>query len=260
MAEEANNLTPKATQQQSARSGTINLSGRARARGRSNVARDRCGWCIVSRKGCDSVKPVCGNCRKNPERCEWPAGNPSRSGLTKLRMSRIFGEENLQHSTSDDDHNDAGTAEEGLTSSDMAGAQLATSDQQVRRRSVSPFQVFEQDEQLIARVILAQPCPVDQQAPRSLSPGMQRLEQVRVRVLESTRVYLGNDSQLPVNTQERRGIVGEAQNRQSQEQIDSQDNSPQVQQDSDFKLSISGSDAETNDEDLLRAWLTPGVL
>ena len=247
-------------QEQSPGSDTISFSGRARARGRSNVTRDRCEHCILSHRGCDSVKPVCGKCRKNPERCEWPDGKPSRSELIKLRMSERFDEDNPQHSTPDDDHSDAGTAEEGPTSNDMAGAQLATSDRQVQGRSVPLYQVFEQGERPIASVILMQQVPVEQQPSRSLLPETQRLEQVRVRVLESTRAYLGTEPQVLANTQEPRGSVGEAQNRHSQEQMDSQESSLQVRQDPDFKSSIGSSVAETNDDDLLRAWLTPGVL
>ncbi|KIX09182.1 uncharacterized protein Z518_00261 [Rhinocladiella mackenziei CBS 650.93] len=163
----------------------------ARTRGRSSVIRDRCGWCIANRKGYESAKPVCGNCRKKPERCHWPVGNHSRSGLGELRISPRPNEDNPQHSG-------INTVEEGSISNIVAGAQLTTNNALAQEELVPLSQVFKQVERTMSSVVLRQQLPVEDQVPGYSLQEMQRLDQVRVRVLEGTRVYLGYGPQLPV--------------------------------------------------------------
>lgn len=49
---------------------------------------DRCQRCILQRKGCDGVKPVCGNCSRRTRGtggpCVYPQGRPSRRELAKM--------------------------------------------------------------------------------------------------------------------------------------------------------------------------------
>ncbi|KIW95089.1 uncharacterized protein Z519_03673 [Cladophialophora bantiana CBS 173.52] len=82
-------------------------------------------------------------------------------------------------------------------------------------------------------VTLTQQFSVDEQVPENLLLKMQRLEQTRMRVLETTRAYLGTNSQSRVNTQERRGDVSESQKCQSQGRTGVEGSSSQVPQKSD---------------------------
>ncbi|EXJ71748.1 uncharacterized protein A1O5_05558 [Cladophialophora psammophila CBS 110553] len=109
-------------------------------------------------------------------------------------------------------------------------------------------------------VILTQQFSVDEQVPENLPPEMQRLEQTRMRVLETTRAYLGTNFQLRVNTQERRGDVSESQVCQSQGRTGVEGSSTQVPQKSDPKSRTRENEAGTNDDGVLRDWLAPEAL
>lgn len=49
---------------------------------------DRCTRCILARKGCDGVKPVCDGCHRHPDRCIWPDGRPSRTELLQTQQDK----------------------------------------------------------------------------------------------------------------------------------------------------------------------------
>jgi hypothetical protein len=142
----------------------------------------------MSRKRCDGVKPVCGRCGRQPDRCKWPEGKPSRSGLINLRTGGRL-EENLPHGKRDDKSDGDHTLKDGPGSNNVIGAHL----------------------------------------PESLPAELQRLEQVRVRILESTRAYLGTKPELQVNTSE----TNSAQLRHSQGQRDLQESRAQARRSPD---------------------------
>jgi hypothetical protein len=95
------------------------------------------------------------------------------------------------------------------------------------------------------------------QLPESLPAELQRLEQVRARILESTRAYLGTKPELQVSTSE----TNAAHFRHSQEQRDLQESRAQARQLLDTMSTIEVSEASTADaDDVLEAWLTPEAL
>ncbi|KIX94485.1 uncharacterized protein Z520_09871 [Fonsecaea multimorphosa CBS 102226] len=94
----------------------------------------------------------------------------------------------------------------------MAEAQRVTSIREIQGGTPQDNQTLGQDElQPRASVIPTPYLSDDRYMPESLPPGLQRLEQVRQRILQSTRSYLGTDPRLRVKAQEPRGDVSEAQ-------------------------------------------------
>ncbi|KEF53623.1 uncharacterized protein A1O9_10022 [Exophiala aquamarina CBS 119918] len=174
--------------EQSAQGRTEGLSGRAMAKGVSNVIKARCSWCISKRKSCDSAKPVCGNCQRTPGRCEWPVGNPSRRGLHESIASRRLDRGDPQ---------DGGhvTPKKDSTTSDTAGALLGPDDGLFHACFASPDRLFTQVGRPAAGASPTQQLPVQNQAPDNNSNERLRLDQVRTKVLESTRSYLGCNTQ-----------------------------------------------------------------
>ncbi|KAK5196110.1 hypothetical protein LTR99_008082 [Exophiala xenobiotica] len=58
---------------------------------RSTASGDRCARCILHKKKCDGVRPVCGYCASSRDHkydCEYPPGNPSRRQLQDMRRQQ----------------------------------------------------------------------------------------------------------------------------------------------------------------------------
>jgi len=219
---------------------TVGVTGRRS--GRSSVQKSRCAYCILSRKGCDGVKPFCGRCKNNKERCKWPEGNPSRSGL-RLMMERSD-QQNRPHNTPDNDHNAVGIDEGRLASDDISGAQPVTNDGQV--------QLLEQGDGAIARVFSAQKSPAERHSQWSLSPGLHDPEQVRDRVPDSPGV------EWFFTTEEPPFDIGNATASYSEGPMGLQHNGLLNEQyHDDFTLSTGGAGAGTCHEDVF--WDSPGL-
>jgi hypothetical protein len=59
--------------------------------GRHPEPGSRCDTCIIQRRGCDGVRPVCGRCTLVSRKCEWHEEPISRKGLEDLRRKEAFG-------------------------------------------------------------------------------------------------------------------------------------------------------------------------
>ncbi|OAP60868.1 hypothetical protein AYL99_05870 [Fonsecaea erecta] len=133
--------------------------------------------------------------------CIWRDDNLSRNGLLDLWRSERS-EENLPQNLSS-------TSEDEPSGTGMVEAQTVIDIRQIEGRFNQTLGADEQ--QPVANVILTPGLSGDQPLPERLPPGMQRLEQVRQKVLQSTRAYLEADSRLCVNAQDPRGDVNETE-------------------------------------------------
>ncbi|EHY58465.1 hypothetical protein HRR81_007419 [Exophiala dermatitidis] len=168
--------------------------------------RDRCTRCILARKGCDGVKPVCGRCRRHPDRCVWPDGRPSRTQLLQMQAEQAEEEgeeEEEQGENNANEHEEvaaegqgAAPEQEELRGADAAGVPL-------RGDVVYNGYVDDIDDgpEVLAR---GQPVPGDGNhlARRALSQSSELREEVRLRVLASTRAYLGQGPEEGVGGEE----------------------------------------------------------
>lgn len=59
--------------------------------GRHPEPGSRCDACIIQRRGCDGVRPVCGRCTLLSRECKWHEEPISRKGLEDLRRKEAFG-------------------------------------------------------------------------------------------------------------------------------------------------------------------------
>lgn len=159
------------------------------------MARARCSWCISNRKGCDGARPVCGKCQRAPGRCEWPVGNPSRNGLHDSITSRRLDEEHPQHGGH-------GTPEEESTGNNTPGALSGPDDAPVQACFNSPDKAFSQVVIPAAGASSTQQLPLQNQAPENNSNERLRLDQVRIKVLETTRSYLGYNTPPPLREED----------------------------------------------------------
>lgn len=156
-------------------------AGRSSRLGQSTVTRSRCEQCIKGRRRCDGVKPVCGTCQspQTPKDCKYPTGNPSRSALIRSLSSDMM-PDNVR------------TAGRRLESSNVFGAPLETVHVQVG--SVLENQIMMQGVQTATTSTESQHLSTAPRLRDNLSAELQRLEEIRVRILDSTRAYLGADS------------------------------------------------------------------
>lgn len=175
---------------------------------KSSAVGDRCTWCIVSRKRCDGVNPTCGNCLRRPERCQWPVGRPSRTQVVKMLEEERLGP-GTQKDMGDegDSNNGAGVEQQAIhpeqEDEDIGLDQLPGPAQQavgflgpdqqqeanmlVLDRTPPPLQ---QSDRITTGTVGTQGTSVGHPLTACHSPGTERLEQVRERVLLSTRAYL----------------------------------------------------------------------
>jgi hypothetical protein len=113
--------------------------------------------------------------------------------LSELCISRRLDGENQEYSAALD------TAEEGLTSNNICGAHLATDDTAFQAESASLNQVVRRVERPIAGEAFEEQFSVEDQAPVYVLPESLRLDQVRMRILKSTRAYLAQSPVLEEN-------------------------------------------------------------
>ncbi|KIW31851.1 uncharacterized protein PV07_03441 [Cladophialophora immunda] len=133
-------------------------------------------------------------------------------GLLNLWRSERSEESQPHNLSGDENATDTGTTEDERSRNRMAEAQRVTGIREVQGEIIPENQTSRQDAQYPVAGVALTPClSVDRHMPESLPPGAQRLEQVRQRVLQSTRAYLGTDPQLRVNAQEPRGDGSEGQ-------------------------------------------------
>ncbi|EXJ89903.1 hypothetical protein A1O3_02970 [Capronia epimyces CBS 606.96] len=218
-------------------------------RGGTTTAKgDRCTQCIVGRKGCDGTKPVCVNCRRRPERCRYPEGRPSRTQVLRmLEEERQQNNRQQEIAEAGDDHG-AVILQNDLTRGIDAGALLVVNTQQEQdvfvqgqRRLTQGQREWESQYQVLLPnfrqaqggfVSLVQPfqqapahqpvsrptwtqgaaVPVPQPPRRTRFTETERLEQVRERVLQSTRAYLRREREARLrqeSAQQARDIVME---------------------------------------------------
>lgn len=227
-------------------------SRRARPRGRSNVPQDRCTRCIWDHKGCDSAKPVCGRCHKSPERCKWPEGNPSRTGLRELLSSERVNKENAQGEAPDGDGNGVGSAEETSTSN-ATGTQLVIRGEQVEAGTIQLCQLVTQVGPSTTTVVLSQPVPVEQQREEHFSPELLRLERVRLAILVGTVAHTNRCQDHQAKTPASKGSIME-KDHHAQEQVGSRGSGHNVQQDPESPSKRGNRDMGEDDE-RLAAWL-----
>jgi len=213
-------LTDLKGQDQSTSHHAVNPSAPDGRKGRSTVTEPRCEWCILKRKKCDGAKPVCDRCRKKPDRCNWPEGNPSRSRLEESKTLWRVEEDNPQHESPGCEDHGIGETDEESESSTAVDPQLVTAGEQVAPGYIQPSQLSCQVKRPSTTMVLTQHSPPDRQTQRNLS----------------------------------------SEGQHDQQRAGSQDSGLQVAQRPGFKPDSGDSDDGIKDDDLFEAWLDRGVL
>ncbi|KIW85846.1 hypothetical protein Z517_01238 [Fonsecaea pedrosoi CBS 271.37] len=164
---------------------------RSQTRGKRNANESRCTQCAASGKSCDGVKPVCGRCLRHQGSCAWPEDVVSARGSLNAARSEISGESPRRS---------------------FSGGKSMAEIQREIRGGVMPKNLSggQDHQQSMPNVTMPPNLSVDRHMPESL-PDAMRLEQIRQRVLQSTRAYLGTDPRLHQNAQEPRGEADERQ-------------------------------------------------